>query len=123
MRTEISRLLHAFSYAGAGVVYLFRHEPNARIHLVLSLLAILLAAGLGFSGVEWAILALTIGVVFAAEALNTAIEVLTDLVSPDYHPKAKAAKDVAAAAVTFVAVAAVVMALFLYLPKLSDLLL
>lgn len=123
MRTELSRLWRSFGFAWEGVRYLFRHEPNARIHLLLSVAAVALAAGLGFSGVEWAILALTIGVVFAAEALNTAIEVLTDLVSPDYHPKAKAAKDVAAAAVTLVALAAVGVGLFLYLPKLMALLL
>jgi diacylglycerol kinase len=121
MKSEISRLHRAFKYAWEGVLFLFRNEPNARIHLALALAAAALAWWLGFSAIEWAILVITIGLVFAAEALNTAIEALTDLVSPDYHPQAKAAKDVAAAAVTIVAVAAVIMALFLYLPKIRAL--
>jgi diacylglycerol kinase len=87
----------------------------------LAIAASVLAWWLGFSAIEWAILVITIGLVFATEALNTAIEALTDLVSPDYHPQAKAAKDVAAAAVTIMAAAAVVMALFLYLPKIRAL--
>ena len=122
MKSELSRLRSAFKYAWAGVLYLFRNEPNARIHLALTMVAVALALWLGFSAIEWAILTVIIGVVFAAEAMNTAIEALTDLVSPDYHPRAKAAKDVAAAAVSITAVMAVIVALFLYLPRLMALL-
>ncbi len=122
MKSELSRLLLAFRYAWEGVRFLFGNEPNARIHLALTIAAVALALWLGFSAIEWAILAVVIGVVFAAEAMNTAIEALTDLASPDYHPRAKAAKDVAAAAVTITAAMAVVVALFLYLPRLAALL-
>jgi len=118
MKAELNRLRLAFNYAWAGLLYLFRHEPNARIHLALAVVAVMLAWLLRFSAVEWAILVIMIGAVFAAEALNTAIEILTDLISPDYDPQAGAAKDVAAAAVTIAAMMAVVAALFLYLPKL-----
>ncbi len=118
MFSELFRLRNAFRYAWEGVRYLFEHEPNARIHLVLAAAALALAWLLGFSGVEWALLVITIGVVFAAEAFNTAIEALTDLVSPGHHPLAKAAKDVAAAAVTITAIMSVIVALALYLPKL-----
>ncbi len=122
MKSEFSRLHFAFKYAWEGVLFLFRNEPNARIHLALTIVAVALALWLGFSTVEWVILTVVIGVVFAAEAMNTAIEALTDLVSPDYHPRAKAAKDVAAAAVSITAVMAVIVALFLYLPRLMALL-
>lgn len=122
MKSEVIRLRLAFRYAWSGVLFLFRNEPNARIHLALAAAAVLLAWTMGFSAVEWAILAITIGVVFVTEALNTAIEELTDLISPDYHPRAKNAKDVAAGAVSLAALMAVVVALFLYLPKFLALL-
>jgi len=118
MKAELQRLRRSFSYAGAGIVYLFRHEKNARIHLVLAVAAVLLGWWLGLTSGEWAVLALTIGFVFAAEALNTAIEALIDLVSPGYDPRAKIAKDVAAGGVALAAITAVAVALFLFLPKL-----
>lgn len=121
MLQEIARLGRAFTYAGAGIRYLFAHERNARIHLALTIMAIFLAWGLGFSAMEWALLALTIGMVLVAEAMNTAIEALTDLVRPDFHPQAKVAKDVAAGGVLLAAILAVIIALFLYLPKLLSL--
>jgi len=103
-------------------VTLFRNERNARIHLVLAIAAVVLAWLLGFEMVEWALLALVIGFVFVAEAMNTAIEALVDLVSPDFHPRAKVVKDMAAGAVAMAALTAVVMALFLFLPRLLALL-
>ena len=122
MKAELLRLRNAFGYAWAGILTLFRNEPNARIHLLLAIAAVLLAWLLRFELVEWALLVLVIGFVFVAEALNTAIEALVDLVSPDFHPRAKVAKDVAAGGVAMAALTAVVMALFLFLPKLLALL-
>jgi diacylglycerol kinase len=118
MKTEWLRLRSSFRYAATGIVHLFRHERNARIHLALAVLAVLLALLLGFSRLEWAVLAMTIGFVFVAEALNTAIEAVIDLVSPDFHLQARVAKDVSAGAVAMAAIVAVVIALFLFLPKL-----
>jgi diacylglycerol kinase len=73
---------------------------------------------LGLSARDWAVVALTVGVVLAAEGFNTALEALTDLVSPENHPLARVAKDVAAAAVTLTAIAAVVVGLLLLGPPL-----
>ncbi len=115
---ELRRLLRAFAYAGAGLSHLWGNERNVRIHLALTALAIGAALWLGLSTVEWAILGLTIGFVFSAEAMNTAVEATIDLVSPDRHPLAKAAKDTAAAAVLIAAGAAVIVAAFLFLPHL-----
>ncbi len=117
MQAEWMRLRSAFRYAWAGVVFLFRNEPNARIHLALAIIAALLAWWTGFSATEWAILAVVIGVVLVAEAMNTAIEALTDLVSPQRHPQAKIAKDVAAGAVSLAALMSVIAALFLFIPR------
>ena len=72
----------------------------------------------GLRGTELAILLLTIGFVLVLEALNTALEALVDLASPEYHPLAKIAKDVAAAAVLIAAITAVLVGLVLLLPRL-----
>jgi len=118
MKREAARLGRSFGYAWAGVRLLFGQERNAQIHLALAVVAVLLAWWLDFSTTEWALLVLTIGVVIIAEAMNTAIETLTDLISPDYHPQAKAVKDLAAGGVLLAAIMAVIIALFLFLPKL-----
>jgi diacylglycerol kinase len=110
--------LTSFKYAFNGLSNLVKTQPNARIHLLV--MAAVLVAGilLQLTFTEWAILLLTIGLVLAAEAFNTALEYLTDLVSPDYHPLAGKTKDVAAAAVLIAAITAVLVGIFLFLPKL-----
>ncbi len=122
MKSELVRLFRSFGFAGKGIRHLFISEPNARIHLALTALAGALALLLGFSAIEWAILSLTIGLVLAAEAFNTAIEALTDLLHPEPHPQVAIVKDVAAGAVALSALMAVIVALFLYIPKLLALL-
>ena len=111
-------LIRSFGHAGAGLRYLFRSQRNARIHLLLTLLAVGLALWLGLAAVEWAVLSLTIGFVLACEALNTAIEAALDRISVDHHPLAKVAKDTAAGAVLVAAITALAVAAFLFLPRL-----
>lgn len=118
MKSSVRGLIASFGYAGAGIGYLLRSQRNARIHLVLAIAAILLALWLNISTVEWAVLSLTIGLVFLAEAFNTAIESTIDLLSPDVHPLAKIAKDTAAGGVLLAAVTALVVGAFLFLPPL-----
>ncbi len=115
---ERSPLVKAFGFAGAGVLHMLRSQRNARIHLALTLLALTLGWWLRLSAPEWAILVLTIGFVWAAETMNTAIEGVVDLVSPERHPLAKIAKDAAAGAVLIAAITAVLVAAFLFLPRL-----
>lgn len=109
--------LHSFRYAWKGLADMLRTQPNARIHL----LAAALATGAGFyfhlSPLEWTAVVGCMGLVIALEAVNTAIEYLTDLVSPEFHPLAGKAKDAAAAAVLVAAIGAVVIALLIFLPK------
>ncbi len=97
----------SFRFAFAGIWHTLRTQRNAKIHTGITLAVLLLGGWLRLSAQNWAILALTIGVVFAAETLNTAVEALVDLVSPAYHPQAKIAKDAAAGAVMLLAIAAV----------------
>ncbi len=111
-------LRSSFRYAFSGLWWTLKTQRNMRIHLALGIVAGLLGIVLGLSSGEFAVLALTITVVMAAEMVNTVIEAAVDLASPEYHPLAKIAKDVAAGAVLLTAIGAVVVGLFLFLPHL-----
>jgi len=115
-------LLTSFRYAFTGLWYVLRTQRNARIHLTIALLAVALAAILRLSPVEWAILALTIGSVLVVEMFNTVAETVMDAVTQEYHPLAKAVKDVAAGAVVFSAIISVIVGLLLFGPRLWALL-
>lgn len=115
----IKRLL-SFKYAFQGLRDLFRTQPNARIHLLAAALVIVMGCWLGLSQAEWGLIMLCIFVVLAAEAFNTALEYLTDLVSPDFHPLAGKTKDGAAAAVLLSALGAALTGLFILGPKLWE---
>jgi diacylglycerol kinase (ATP) len=114
-----SSLLVSFQYAWAGVSYAFQTQRNFRIHVILGTIAITLAVALNLAAVEIAVIGLTSGLVLAMELLNTAIESVVDLaVKQTYHDLAKIAKDCAAAAVLISALAAILVAGSLLLPKL-----
>ena len=113
----LKKRIDSFRYAFEGIFDLFRSEVNAYIHLAAAFAAI--AAGFYFSisTTEWCLIIFAIVLVISAEAFNTAIELLTNLVSPDYHILAKRTKDLAAAAVLVLAIGAAVVGLLIFLPK------
>lgn len=111
-------LLRAFGHAFSGLFYAIRTQRNMPIHLAIAAGVIALGLWLGLSAVQWAILALTISSVLAAELLNSGLETVVDMVSPEYHPLAKRAKDVAAGAVLLAAIFAVVVGLLILGPPL-----
>jgi diacylglycerol kinase len=111
-------LLRSFGYAFAGIAYLVRTQRNARIELVVGLAAVALGLWLGLAPLEWAVLAITIALVLALEWVNTSLELAVSLASPERHPSAKAAKDVAAACVLLGAITSVVVGLLLFAPRL-----
>ena len=111
-------LLNSFKYALEGVWYVLRSQRNAKIHLGVMLAVVLLGLFLRVSALHWAVLAVTGGLVFAAEMFNTVIEALVDLVSPTWHPLAKIAKDAAAGAVFILAIMAVIVGLLILGPPL-----
>ena len=112
------RRVASFGHAGRGVWSAMRSEVHLRIHAA----ATVIVLGLGFycdiSRLEWALVALAIAGVWTAELLNTAIEALTDLASPDFHPLAGKAKDVAAGAVLLAATGAAVVGALVFGPRL-----
>src|SRR5215467_8732538 len=105
-RRAASRL-GSFRHAFAGWWYVLRSQRNAWIHAVASVAVFAVGFWLGLGRLDWAILLLTVALVWVAEFVNTAVEAVVDLLSPDIHPLAKASKDVAAAAVLIAALAAV----------------
>jgi len=115
-------LAASFRFATAGLRLLFTSQRNARVQAAAGAAALLLAAFLRISRVEWAILTLTIALVLVLEAVNSAIEATVDLVTTDYHPLAKVAKDLAAGAVWLMALTSVAIGAILFLPRLIALL-
>jgi len=97
----------AFGYAAAGIAGAWRAQPNVRFHALAAALVVVAGVLLRIPPLAWAVVALAIGLVVVAELLNTAIEAVVDLVSPDDHPLAKLAKDTAAGAVLVASVVAV----------------
>lgn len=115
---ELRKRIRSFGYAFAGWGYVLRTQRNTWIHGLATIAVVLLAWWLGVSRTEWAILLLTITVIWMAEFMNTAVEAIVDLVSPNHHPLAKVAKDVSAAAVLVGACGAVLIGLLILGPPL-----
>ena len=120
MLSYLARQLKSFRYAFEGIGYVFRTQRNAQIHLVIVAIVLVLAAWLEIPLLDFALIVLTIGLVLGAEFLNTALEAVVDLASPEKHPLAKIAKDVGAGAVLLLAFIAVVIGLLLLGPPLMD---
>lgn len=118
MKAFIVSRLHSFRHAFRGWFYALRTQRNAWIHSAVATIVFILGLWLQLSPLDWAIIILTIAMVFAAEFMNTAIEAVVDLASPDTHPLAKIAKDVGAAAVLVAALAAIIIGLLLLGPPL-----
>jgi len=118
MSTILRRFLNSFVFAFEGIRDLFLNTPNARFHLFTAVLVVIAAWYFQVSSTEWLILILCIGLVIGFEAINTSIEYLTDLASPDIHPLAKKTKDMAAAAVLIMAITSAIIGLYILLPKI-----
>jgi len=97
-----------------------RTQHNAWIHAVVSTLVILIAFWLRMLARDWAVLLLTIALVWTAEFINTALEVVVDLASPELHPLAKVGKDVGAAAVLIAALTSILIGLLILGPPLWE---
>ena len=110
--------LQSFVYAFRGAATLLRTQPNARIHAVATLLVVAGGLFLGLSAPEWSMLTVAITMVWTAEALNTAVEFLADEVTLEQRPRIAQAKDVAAFAVLVSSIAAVVIGLTVFVPRL-----
>jgi diacylglycerol kinase (ATP) len=114
----LSERARSFHFALCGLRRLFR-ESNVKIHAAATLAVVVAGAAAHLAAVEWALVALAAGFVWVAEAVNTAIELLSDAAVPTRHPLIGEAKDVAACAVLVSAIAAVVVGAVVFLPHLT----
>ncbi len=102
-------IARSFNHAYRGIIYAIRTQRNMRFHVVVSLAVLVLGLLLGVSALELAVLVLVIAVVLVTEMFNTAMEFAVDLVTKEYHPLAKLAKDISAGAVLISSVGAVLV--------------
>jgi diacylglycerol kinase len=117
-KSEWAKFIAGFGHAFRGLWYALRTQRNARVHVSIAILAILLGIVLRISAVEFAMIFVAITGVFIAEMFNTVFELCIDLASPEYSPLAKIAKDVAAGAVLLSAILSVVIGVFVFGPHL-----
>jgi len=120
-QNEWTKFIAGFKYAFSGLWYALRTQRNARVHVSIAILAILLGVVLHISAIEFALVFVAITGVFIAEMFNTVFELCIDLASPDYHPLAKIAKDVAAGAVLLSATLSIIIGLFVFVPHIWEL--
>lgn len=113
--------LRSFTFAFSGLKILLKTQHNSWIHLAFTGIVFAVGVMLRISAIEWSVLTLAMASVWITETLNTAIEFLTDLASPEFHPIAGQVKDLAAAAVLISAMGAAVVGVIVFLPKLFHL--
>ena len=108
----------SFRYAFAGWWFVIRTQRNAWIHAVVSVAVVLVGMWLGLSTIEWAVIFLAIALVWTAEFINTALEAVVDLASPQQHHLARVGKDVGAAAVLIAAISSALVGFLILGPPL-----
>ncbi len=115
---SIKKVLRSFHFAFRGIGVLFREEHNAWVHLLVTILVIAAGFILRISLTEWGLVAFAIGLVFAAEILNSAQERICDVVQPEQDKRIGDIKDLCAAGVLVCALAAAAIGLIVFLPKI-----
>ena len=116
-KEKMKKRIKSFGYAGKGISSVIKSEPNMKIHLFIGILVLICGLVFQISITEWLICLLCFGLVLGMEMMNTAIENLVNLVSPDQHPLAGKAKDIAAGAVLICAIISVIIGLMIFVPK------
>lgn len=120
-KTGIAARIASFGYAFKGIATLIKTQPNAKFHLIATIGITIGGFAFGITAEQWIYLSLAMAIVWVAEGLNTAIEFVVDLVSPDYHELAGKAKDVAAGAVLLAAIFAAVVGGIVFIPEFIQL--
>ena len=118
MKKFLLQRINSFGFAFRGIYFFFKNEIHAKIHLLAVFVTSIAAYFFHVSAIELCLILLCFALVLVAEIMNSAIENLVDLISPDIHPLAGKAKDLAAGAVLIAAIFAVVIAAIIFLPKI-----
>lgn len=114
------RLIDSFKYAFCGIFQAYKGEQNLKIHTFIAILVIIFGFVFQIHYFEWLICLVLIGLVLMAEFINTAIEYVVDLASPNIHPLAKAAKDTASAGVLMMAIISAIIGLLVFVPEIIE---
>ncbi|WAC41354.1 diacylglycerol kinase family protein [Pedobacter sp. SL55] len=114
----MQKFFRGFTFALNGLIYAIKTQLNVRVQLFAALLVVIAGFSFNISFLEWLAIAICVGCVLAAELMNTSLEALVDLVSPEFNPKAGLVKDIAAAAVLIIALMALTVALIIFVPKI-----
>ena len=112
------KIYESFNAALEGFIYVMKTERNMRIHFLVALFFLLLGIAMSFSPLEIMVLCITITLVLAAEMVNTALELIVDMVESEFHPVARVIKDVSAGAVLLAAINAVIIGYILFVKKI-----
>ena len=121
-RSQWSKFIASFVYAFRGLWYALRTRRNAKVHVTIAIIAIVMGIALHISALEFALVFVAITAVFIAELFNTVFELCIDLASPEYNPIAKVAKDMAAGGVLLSAMLSITIGLFVFGPHVWALL-
>src|SRR3989344_1698299 len=108
----------SFSYAFEGIFFSFSKGTHFKMHTVAAIFAIISGVIYSISAIEWLVLILIISAVISAETMNTAVEEACDVLHPEHHPGARLAKHCAAGAVLILSIAAIIIGLIIFLPKI-----
>ena len=120
--TVLERYKKSFFHAIDGFIYAFKFEHNVIVILISALLTIIFGFIFHLSVLEWLFCIIIIGMILATELINTSIEALVDLVTPEIHPLAKIAKDTASTAVLILCTTALIGGLIIFIPKIIGIL-
>lgn len=115
----LKKRLKSFTFAFNGICLLIKNEHNAWIHSFAAICVIIAGFIFNLSPTEWIAIVFAIGLVLAGEAINSSLEALCDLVSPEYNVLIKQSKDLAAGAVLILAISAAIVGLIIFIPKIT----
>ena len=121
--TYFGKRMRSFGFAFKGIFILIKNEPNAKVHILAAVLVIFAGIYFRISNLEWLAVIICIGSVLGAEAINSAVEDLVDIVSPERSSKAGRIKDLAAGAVLVTSISALAVGVIVFLPYILKLLL
>jgi len=113
----IKNRLKGIGYASKGAWLLIKTEASIKAQVAIAILVTIAGFYFNISAYEWILQTLTIALVLGTEGINTAIEEIADFIHPDHHPKIGFIKDIAAGAVFFTGIAAIIIASIIYIPK------
>lgn len=120
IKTSFIKCLNSFKYAKNGMIHAFISENNFNYHFLGALLVVVLGGIMNLDYLEWIVIVFCIGLVFISELFNTAIEKLTDLISPDFNKKAGLIKDISAAGVLMASIIATISGIILFVSKFLE---